>query len=444
MNGRDLEVLVVGGGAAGMIAAWRAASLGAPVLLLEKGKRLGTKILISGGGKCNVAHAGPMEAIRAQFRPNEAAFLKAAFHRFTNDDFLQMLTAHGLQVSTRPDGRIFPAPPADAKDVAAALEGCLREAGVAIRLDAPVAGIATSSGREEVRGGAVTGALLASGEVLPARRLIVATGGSSYPATGCTGEGWKWMEALGHTIVRLTAALAPLYLDPTPPADWSGVALRDCLLKARQARGDGSVGRERMRWRGDLLFTHKGVSGPTALGVSREVAEAFPEGSLAEVDTVPDESFEALAAQLAAFAREHPRRSVAGFVEGRLPERLVKPFLAAAGIDPATRGAYLAAKDRSRLANALKGWNLGRIRHVPLERGEVVAGGVALEEVDPRTMRSKKVEGLYLCGEILDIAGPVGGYNLQAAWSTGYVAGESAAADWRAALRADAGSGKRP
>ena len=212
------------------------------------------------------------------------------------------------------------------------------------------------------------------------------------------------------------------------------MAHRDCVLRARGVNPDGSAGKERMRWRGDLLWTHKGVSGPTALGVSREVAEAMPADSVAEVDVLPDRTPEAVGAALVAEAQASPRATVATLVErlvprDALPERLVRPLLESAGIDPATRGAYLKQKERSRLAQALKGWRLGRVRHVPLERGEVVAGGVSLDEVDPQTMRSKRVRGLYLCGEVLDIAGPVGGYNLQAAWSTGYVAGEAAARD---------------
>ena len=427
-------VVVVGGGAAGMLAAWRAATAGAPTLLLEKKNRLGTKILISGGGKCNVTHAGPIEEVRARFRPDEGRFLRPSFYRFTNDDFVRMLTDKGMEVYTRPDGRIFPVPPADAKDVVAALEAHLRDAGVRVWLDAPVARVEVNNG------GAVAGVTLENGTFVPTRHLVVAAGGSSYPATGTTGDGWRWTEALGHTIVPLRAALAPLYLDPTPPAEWSGVALRDCVLKARRLVGDGGAGggKELMRWRGDLLFTHKGVSGPTALGVSREIAEAMPDRAVVAVDTRPDEPFETLAARLVAHCRDNPRRAVADFVETIVPNRLVRPLMEAARVDPSTKGAYLAQKERNRLVETLKGWNLGRVRHVPLERGEVVAGGVALDEVDPRTMRSKRVRGLYLCGEVLDIAGPVGGYNLQAAWSTGVVAGETAAADLLAAATDEA------
>jgi predicted Rossmann fold flavoprotein len=235
------------------------------------------------------------------------------------------------------------------------------------------------------------------------------------------------MAPLGHTIVPLRAALAPLYLDPTPPAEWSGIALRDAVLRARRLNADGIIGKERMRWQGDMLWTHKGVSGPTALGVSREIAEAIPENSIVEADVAPNEPQDALTEKLLMFCKDYPRRNVSEFIGSYVPERLVEPLLLSASVPPTTKGAYLGQKERNRLVAVLKGWNLGRVRHVPLERGEVVAGGIALEEVDTQTMASKRISGLYLCGEILDIAGPVGGYNLQAAWSTGFVAGSSAA-----------------
>ena len=423
-------VVVVGGGAAGMIAAWRAATRGVPTLLLEKKSRLGTKILISGGGKCNVTHDGPMDEIRQKFRPNEARFLRPSFYKFTNDAFVQLLTGKGIEVYTRPDGRIFPVAPFDAKDVVAVLEAHLRDAGVTVWLDAPVATIDTDDKGE------ICGVTLANGDKVSTKRLVIAVGGSSYPATGTTGDGWPWMTRLGHSLVPIRAALAPLYLDPTPPAAWSGVALRDVVLKARRTGpGAATPGKEVMRWRGDLLWTHKGVSGPTALGVSREIAEAIPDASRVEADTLPDEPFEVLSARVLEHCRAFPKRAVGDFVESVVPQRLAGPVLQSANVDGQTKGAYLGQKERNRLVATLKGWPLGRVRHVPLERGEVVAGGVNLDEVDSGTMRSRKARGLYLCGEVLDIAGPVGGYNLQAAWSTGWVAGDTASADLSPAAR---------
>lgn len=406
------DIIVIGGGAAGMLAARRAAERGAKVMLLEKNDRMGMKILISGGGKCNLTHNGPMEDVRAKFRPHEARFLKPSFYRFTNQEFLQILHERGMATYTRPDGRIFPVEPANAKDVVALLTSYVEEAGVEVRYGAAVTGLAAEAGRMQ--------AVQIGEETLQASCVIVSTGGSSYPATGTTGDGWKWLAALGHTIVPLRAALAPLYLADAEP-EWSGVALRDCLLRARAGGG----GKEFMRWSGDLLFTHKGVSGPTALGVSREVAER--DGvSAVEADLAPGQTWEELQADLKRQTHDNPRKSVASLAAPFVPSRLLEPLLASAGVAGETRGAYLTAKALNKLVTTLKGWPLGTVRYVPLERGEVVAGGIALDEVDPQTMRSHIIDGLFLCGEVLDIAGPVGGYNLQAAWSTGWVAGEAA------------------
>ncbi len=408
------EVVVIGGGAAGMLAARRAAERGAKVTLLEKNDRLGMKILISGGGKCNLTHDGPMEDVRAQFRPNEARFLKPSFYKSTNEDFLRILHERGMETYVRPDGRVFPMEPANAKDVVALLTQYVEEAGVCVKYGMSVTGLSAEDGRMsgvEVGGG-----------MLPASRVIVSTGGSSYPATGTTGDGWRWLSALGHTLVPLRAALAPMYLMDVE-ADWSGVALRETTLRARAGAG----GKEFAHWSGDLLFTHKGVSGPTALGVSREVAEREASPAALEADLAPGQSWEALSADLRRQALENPRKTVASLAAPFVPARLLEPLLASAGIPADTRGAYLKAKSLNKLVSTLKGWPLGAVRHVPLERGEVVAGGVELSEVDPQTMQSKRIAGLYLCGEVLDVAGPVGGYNLQAAWSTGVVAGDAAA-----------------
>jgi predicted Rossmann fold flavoprotein len=408
------HVVVIGGGAAGMLAARQAAEQGARVTLLEKNDRLGMKILISGGGKCNLTHAGNMESLRAKFRPNEARFLKPSFYKFTNTQFLEILHRRGMATYTRPDGRIFPVEPANAKDVVALLTQEVHSAGVEIRYGAAVTGLSVANG-------AICGVQIGT-NTLAASRVIVAVGGSSYPATGTTGDGWKWMSEIGHTLVPLRAALAPLYLQEAVP-EHSGVPLRDVTLRARPAPG----AKEFARWTGDLLFTHKGVSGPTALGISREIAErTSTPPSVVEADLAPQETFESLQNTLREAIRENPRRSVTSLAAPYVPSSLVAPVLTSAGIDGATRGAYLPSKSLNRLVTVLKGWPLGPVRSVPLERGEVVAGGVSLDEVDPQTMQSLKVQGLYLCGEILDIAGPVGGYNLQAAWSTGYVAGSMA------------------
>jgi predicted Rossmann fold flavoprotein len=401
----------VGGGAAGIIAAWRAATQGAKVVLLEKTPRLGTKILISGGGKCNITHDGPLEDVLKAFRPNEARFIRPACYRFTNVEIVEMLTSRGLQVYTRPDGRIFPVDKS-AKEVVGILQGYLADAGVEIHLNTPVQGLLSENG-------SVYGVRLADGE-LKCARVVVSVGGSSYPNSGTTGDGWKWARELGHSIVKVQAALSPIYLQE-PDASRSGVSVRDCVLKARLD------GKEIARWRGDLLFTHLGVSGPTVLGISRVVAENERKGEITlEADLAPDKTFEELSSETLQFTQSNLRRALGSYVEQFVASRLASDLLKDAGVAESVVGAQLGKKGRNRLVETLKAWELGVVRTVSLEKGEVVAGGISLDEVDPQTMESKKVKGLYLCGEVLDIAGPVGGYNLQAAFATGFVAGESA------------------
>jgi predicted Rossmann fold flavoprotein len=414
-----MRVVVVGAGAAGIFAAWRAAQCGAEVILLEKTLRLGTKILISGGGKCNITHDGPIEELIRAFRPNEGRFLRPSFYRFRNDQVVEMLTSRGLRVYTRSDGRIFPLH-GTAKDVVAILRGYLEEARVDLRFGVPVTDLSSEGGR-------VVGVETCEGRI-EADAVVVAAGGSSYPNAGTTGDAWPWLRALGHSVVKVRAALAPLYLraENHDPA-LSGVAVGECVLRTRGLDAGGKR-KGLVRWYGDLLFTHQGVSGPCALGVSREVAEAMERGEVEGfVDFLPSLKQEVLDAGLSAWQKEHPKRKIGTLIEEFVPARLAPRVAEAAGLDPEGTVWGMTGNSRRRLAEILKGFPLGAIRTVPLEKGEVVAGGVCLEEVDPHTLASRLRQGLYLCGEVLDIAGPVGGYNLQAAFSTGYVAGESAA-----------------
>ena len=438
------DVIVVGAGAAGIIAAWRASMSCSSVVLLEKTPRVGTKILVSGGGKCNICHDGPVEDVLAAFRPNEARFIRPSVYRFPSTDIVPLFENRGLEVYTRPDGRIFPVNQT-AKDVVNVLKWHLNERGVKVFLSSPVEEILVEEGIVKgVRIGEATErprrmnqsdggrygakALLSSAldiednhDQIPAGDLLGATvivcaGGSSYPNSGTTGDGWRWLKGLGHTIVKTRAALAPIYLEE-PQVDLSGVALRDIVLRARTTK-------EVARWTGDMLFTHQGISGPCALGISRMVAEAFENSPVRlEVDLLPAISEDALAQRL---LTENPKLTVAKFLQEFLPDSVFPFFARSCQIDPATQFGQLDKKSRNRLVIQLKAWPIGDVRAVPLEKGEVVAGGVSLDEVDPKTMASRLIQGLYLCGEVLDIAGPVGGYNLQAAFATGFVAGESA------------------
>jgi predicted flavoprotein YhiN len=452
-DGGNPDVVVVGAGAAGLFASAAAARAGAKVFLLEKTSRIGTKILISGGGKCNIAHAGPLEDVIRAFPQNEAVFLRPSCYGMSNERIMESFTSHGLELYERPDGRVFPTH-GDARDVLNILVREVLDRGVKICLRTCVTDILASEGKiegvkvavesEPVRiGGARPGGSGAAGfgakallgqvlqtyagagenwtgpEKIRCRRLVVACGGSSYPNSGTTGDGWKWARALGHTVVRPRAALAPIYLT-TPLTDLSGLAVRGCRLIARNS------GKKVAESRGDLLFTHQGISGPATLQISRQVAVEMEVGQVRlELDFAPDLSVEALIEELAASADKTAIQHLATIAPARLADLVATAVVEGGRLAISKMG----RKSRIRFAELLKGWPIGEVRTVPLEKGEVTAGGISLLEVDSKTMRSSVVRGLYLAGEVLDVAGPVGGYNLQAAFATGNQAGETAARD---------------
>jgi len=421
MCGDQKQIVVVGGGGAGIIAAWHAADQGCPVILLERNGRLGQKILISGGGKCNVTHAGTVDDLLAEFVLPERRFLKPALHRFDNRDLAALLGAGGIVVAPRANGRVFPVN-GTAKDVMRVFSRLLDAHNVTVRFHQRVEEILTDD-----RG--VCGVRI-DRTVINARQVILSTGGASYPQTGTTGDGFVIARTLGHTVVPVRAALAPIQTAPLLPGSWRGVAIRGGSLSAVHR------GTEIARLEDDLLFTHEGLSGPATLGISRAAALAAESGTVSLFwDFFPRKEPAVLDEELQAVIRTHRGRTVATLLEPWLPNRIIEAVLRSAGVDPETRGHVLTRKDRSAIIRFLKRWPLGDVACIPIERGEVTAGGIALGEVDSHTMCSRRVKGLYLCGEVLDIAGPIGGYNLQAAFSTGFVAGDSAAEEFLQAAR---------
>ena len=416
MPGNSEPIVVVGGGGAGIIAAWKAASSGARVSLLERNKKLGIKLLISGGGKCNITHAGSVDEVYGGFTQREARFLKPALHRFSNNSVIQLLENEGVKTQTRENGRVFPVS-GRAGDVVAVFARLLARNGVQVITGRHVEKIA-------IENGSITG-VIADGETILSSHVILATGGASYPKTGTTGDGYAWSKALGHTIVPIRAALAPIGLAPPLPSDWRGVALRGGSLSVFAG------GRKIQSWNDDILFTHEGISGPAALEVSRAAAMAMEKSPvLLEFDFFPSKPFTVLDAELNGLVLENRGRMIESILDALLPNRMLPWLLTSIDVDPETRGHVLTREQRRAITGLLKGWKMGRVSRIDPARGEVTAGGIELSEVEPQTMKSRKTRGLYICGEVLDVAGSIGGFNLQAAFSTGFVAGESAALDW--------------
>ncbi len=405
------KVIVVGGGAAGLVAAWRAASLGHAVLLLEANGRLGVKLRISGGGKCNITHDGPPKTLLAAFAKDQARFLRPSLHAFDNSAVLELLRREGVETYTRDNGRVFPLDrPGSAGLVVAAFEELARRAGVELRTGARVTALRGRAPRLD--------GLLLDQERLTAEAYILATGGASYPETGTRGEVLGWLRALGVPAQPWFPTLAPIPLQRPQPA-WEGVSLRGGELRL-----SAGPGRRRLAaFAGDVVFTKSGISGPAALELSQGTERARRESvawlTYASLLDPP----ESLDLALQAEQRTNPRLLAATWLQRYLPERLVEPLLREAGLDRTMMLKNLPKAGRRALVDLATDLPLGEPQTVPLARGEVAAGGVDLGAVDPHTMALRGWENLRVCGELLDIDGPVGGYNLQAAFSTGFAAG---------------------
>lgn len=432
------RVIVVGAGAAGMVAAGRAAGCGARVLLLEKKDRPGRKILVSGKGRCNLSNTRDIPDFLAMFGEN-GAFLHGVFRRFFREELLELLGRLGLETKVERGGRIFPASDR-AADVVAALRRYLSEGGVEVRPRARVTGL-------RFHGKGVAG-IETEGGFLPAGAVILATGGSTWPATGSTGDGYALARSAGHAIVPLRPALVPLIVEEAEEArSMQGISLRNVRLTAWACRagdiddtldvtrnaGRGIPGRKPPRGviesrMGEMMMTHFGIGGPVTLLLSLAVVDALGRGPVSvAIDFKPALTREQLRERLQRDFDSHGKRAAARILEELLPRKAVGAFLSRWNMPPEKRANQVSASEREELLRLLKSFRFNIRGSLPMASAIVTAGGVSLTEVDPRTMASRLVEGLFFCGEILDLDADTGGYNLQAAFSTGHVAGESAA-----------------
>jgi predicted Rossmann fold flavoprotein len=419
------HVIVVGAGAAGLIAAGRAAERGARVLLLEKMEEAGKKILVSGKSRCNVTNAAPLETFLSYYGRN-GLFLRNAFHRFFREELLELLERYGVETQEERGGRIFPSS-GDAQDVRDALLRYAQRHGVEVRYHAEVRTVVTRS--EEAKG-----VSLWDGSLMPADAVVLATGGASWPSTGSTGEGYVMAQDLGHTLKPLHPGLVPLtVVERATAKTLQGLSLRNvrCTFLTRDARG-----RERalripypVPDTGEMLFTHFGVSGPLVLTASIAVVEALRKGQVVvlSIDLKPGMGEDEIQGRLQREFEEHPHQYLSTLLRGWVPGTLADVLARVSGIAEERHVHRIRAEERTGLATLIKDFRWTVSGSLPLAAGMVTGGGVALHEVNPVTFESKKVSGLYLVGELLDLAADTGGFNLQAAFSTGYLAGEHAA-----------------
>ena len=407
----DYDVIVVGGGASGMMAAGRAAETGCRVLLLEKMLRLGSKLSITGKGRCNITNIGELDSFLLHYGEN-GKFLHNCYARFFNRDLIDFFKEHGVATVVERGGRVFPVS-GEARSIVKCLKIYVRANGVHIRTGCRVDGISVGNGK-------VSGVEI-DGESLSSASVILATGGLSYPATGSTGDGYRFALDLGHRIRKPEANLVPIEIAEHFVQDLQGVDLENVELSAF------SGGRRFARASGDMLFTHFGVSGPIVLTMSREIVKVFPKHDVKLVINFKPALTRVQVEQrlLREFTR-HGRKKYKTVMRYLLPTRLVDTFVRVSGVRGGKKACEIDRMERQMTVDLLRGFPLTVKRIRPIDEAIVTAGGVALEEIDPLTMQSRLVKGLFFCGEMIDIDGDTGGYNLQAAFSTGYVAGESA------------------
>ena len=406
---KNFSVAVIGGGPAGIMAAIRAAENGATVTLLEKNNQLGRKLKITGKGRCNLTNLTDINEIVKNI-PGNGKFLYSALKNFTAEDTVNFFESLGLKTKVERGNRVFPASD-NAADVLDALNKKLALLDVHIRLNARVTQILDNGGK--IIGVEVNKKFFSTDAV------ILATGGASYPATGSTGDGFKLARQLGHTVTKILPALVPLEVEEDFVKDLQGLSLKNvrAVLKA-----DGKVIDEQF---GEMLFTHFGVSGPIVLTLSRRTAQLLAENKFVElvINLKPALTPEQLDARILRDFQKFKHKSVKNALVELLPTKLIAPILDLAFIDEDKKIDAVTKDERRRLLELLRGLPLTITKTRPIDEAIVTAGGINVNEVNPKTMESKLIKNLFIVGEVLDIDGFTGGFNLQAAWATGNVAG---------------------
>jgi predicted Rossmann fold flavoprotein len=419
---RDVwQVVVVGAGAAGLMAAIRSAERGNRTLLVEKNDRPGVKILMSGGTRCNLTQNTDNRGIVKAFG-RQGNFLHSALARLSPRQLVELVEAEGVATKVEETGKIFPASN-KATDVLAAFLARLSRSGAALALNEPILALRRSGDVWQLQ---------TTRRTIAAERVILTTGGQSYPGSGTTGDGYRFAADCGHTIVPPRPALAPITTDAIWVRELKGITLPHVELRVLDPGGETPQGDALFKAtclaerQGCLLFAHFGLSGPVALDVSREVSgHAEPRRLWLQCDLLPDWKEAALDEHLRQQAAASGKRQLMALLPEGIPRRVAESLVRQADLDPAQKAAELNKASRLKLVQLVKQNRIRVSGTMGFKKAEVTAGGVSLEEVDSRSMQSKLAPGLYLAGEVLDLDGPIGGYNFQAAFSTGCLAGES-------------------
>lgn len=410
------QIIVAGGGAAGMMAAVTAARFGAPVLLVEPNEKLGRKLYISGKGRCNVTNWCGLDEFLSNV-PRNGKFLYSSISRFLPQDTWNFFEELGVPLKVERGSRVFPQSDR-AADIVDALFLELRRRNVVIRQDR-VEDFAIQDGR-------VKAVRTAMGKhTLPCACVILATGGASYPRTGSTGDGYRLAARAGHTIVPPRGSLVPLESQDPCCGQMQGLSLRNVELSIKDQRG-----KRVYREQGELLFTHFGLSGPLILSASAHL-DFSKNQYMAHIDLKPALSEEKLDARLLRDIQDRANQNFSTLLGGLVPHSMVHVMVGRTGIPGDEKARDLRREQRRKLLETLKDFTVSIRGPRPVEEAIVTAGGAKVSEVNPATMESKKIKGLYLAGELLDVDAYTGGFNLQIAWATGYAAGLAAAESWK-------------
>ncbi|MDD5449370.1 MAG: NAD(P)/FAD-dependent oxidoreductase [Candidatus Omnitrophica bacterium] len=407
------DVAIAGGGPAGSMAAIHAASAGRDVILIEKNPSIGVKILLTGAGRCNLTNIAPMDVFIEKFGA-QGQFLRTAFHKFSNEDLMDFFKSEGLELKDERQGRVFPATDR-ASSVTDTLKKCLEENKVRVMYKTNLLSITKKEGIFELH--------LNDDKKISAKKAVLATGGVSYPETGSNGDGLRIARQLGHTVTPLKAALVPLKTAESWIKELQGVALEN--IRVTFAAG----GKKLISGIGELMFTHFGVSGPLVLDLSGAVMELVLKHKEARlfIDLKPGLDEAKLETRLLGDLNKMGRSQLLSVMEGLLPKRMAPVFLRIAGLDPLRKASQITKPERAEITRMLKQFQLTIKGSLSIDEGMVTNGGVSTKQINPRTMESRIVPGLYFAGEIIDGAAPSGGYNLQQAFSTGFLAGEETA-----------------
>ena len=414
-----MKVIVIGGGPAGMMSAITASQNGNEVILLEKMERLGRKLLITGKGRCNITSSLPIQEF-IQNIPGNGQFLYSAFNNYTNTDIINFLKSEGLEVKEERGKRIFPITD-KSLDVLKCFEKKLKALNVKIEYNAEVVSIKKDSGRFEVE--------LKNGTILNSNKVIIATGGKSYPLTGSTGDGYKLAKQLGHTVTQIKPSLVPFEAyDKKTCKELQGLSLKNVGIEFKDIEKNKVIYEDF----GEMLFTHFGVSGPTILSGSahlvryKNIDELLKNKKIIlKIDFKPALSEEKLDKRILRDFDEEKNKELKHSLDKLLPKKLIPVIIEKSGINPEKRVNEITKQERKNLASLLKSFELEISKFRPIEEAIITSGGINIKEINPKTMESKIVPGLYFAGEIIDVDGYTGGFNLQIAYSTGFTAGQN-------------------